>query len=257
MKKNKRNIVPSKIIRAFAPGKTEHQFDITASFYASHYAEPELLGDEGRKHRLKSSHSLITGERPKPPETQVTVDVLDLPSLEDFLEDPTFYSEQIAFPVPPVTSVLSRPASAASFHSSGLGTGNGLDVERAVLTGVLQKFARPGKHNHVIKATWTPEGCVVQRATNTRPLWDLLAPPRDRYMCVPYDSPEPPAVIVSSVLGTVFPQRVKDTCNAIAEHILNVTLGQSLLQPSQPSLTPCPLYLLLHIPTLNAHTHHR
>jgi hypothetical protein len=226
LKKNRQNIQPAKILHSFAPNPNKQDFDLAATFFAIHY-KAGLYNSEEYVFNRPQQASTISDEA-KIPDTQVTATVLDRNTLSEFVSNPTWFISQLHPPLPPPATSSTAPD---SLHASNL------DVPRITHCGVLQKISQTGRHSHVIKARWTPSSCSIHRATNARPLWDLLAPGlsayiyrvcgsraylfvgQDRYICVPYDTPNPPAVIVSSILGTVFPERVRNTCNAIADHI--------------------------------------
>ncbi|KAG2424059.1 hypothetical protein HYH02_015240 [Chlamydomonas schloesseri] len=94
----------------------------------------------------------------------------------------------------------------------------------ALHEGVLQKFVQPrGQHYFLLRATWSPNACVVERRTAKSKINDPRVPLSERL--AGFDSP----VWMSEhtlITGTVLQGTVGRMCDNIAAHLADVSKGE-------------------------------
>eukprot|EP00741_Cyanophora_paradoxa_P007421 tig00001128_g7180.t1 len=88
---------------------------------------------------------------------------------------------------------------------------------KKVNDGILQKFIEPrGTKNEVLRVTWTPHACVMERRVNRH---DLTDPVVDRYdRAVTFDG-EHHLSELNSVHGDLFPRHLRGICAAVVRHL--------------------------------------
>eukprot|EP00736_Rhodelphis_marinus_P003818 Rmarinus@m.11220 len=88
-------------------------------------------------------------------------------------------------------------------------------------TGILQKFIQTDfAHNCVVRATWTPKVCILEKRMNVHRLSDRKLNIYDRV--VTYDGPEHMTRTLP-VAGTKLSDRITVCCRDIVDHVLAVT----------------------------------
>ena len=89
---------------------------------------------------------------------------------------------------------------------------------------MLQRFVTPRAASHsVIRATWTPALCLLERRTNRRPLSDAGAGPLAS-RCVTFEGGDADAVS-EPLHSTALAERVRNAANALVAHVAEVTHG--------------------------------
>ena len=92
--------------------------------------------------------------------------------------------------------------------------------------GVLQRFVAPrGSAHSVIRATWTPALCLLERRTNRHALGDTHSPLPSR--CLTFEGREAEDSVSDPIHSPALAERVRGAANAIVSHVSKVTHGGS------------------------------
>eukprot|EP00873_Tetraselmis_striata_P036029 jgi/Tetstr1/456293/TSEL_043050.t1 len=90
--------------------------------------------------------------------------------------------------------------------------------------GVLQAWVEPRElSNSVIRANWSPQVCLLERRTNQHPLSAVKVDLSQRL--VTFEGPEH-CSHSTQIAGSVLPDAIREVCNNIVEHILDVSSGE-------------------------------
>ncbi|KAJ4461382.1 hypothetical protein PAPYR_2444 [Paratrimastix pyriformis] len=97
--------------------------------------------------------------------------------------------------------------------------------QRVKVSGLLQSFIDPaGEYNSLVRATWSPQMCMVEKRTNRHKLEEAHIPAHIR--AVTFDGPEHQSELVP-LTSLMLSSRVERLCRAIAAHVASVSWAET------------------------------